>query len=121
MSPGHGAPPQLGAVRGQRRDKLTCLERRRKASFGLEFGQPRERLLRERVVVFFAVARLRVGARFDCAFAAAVDFARLRAPVPLPFERERAFWSCACSRCCSCERSIFARPMTFPSGSAKSA
>src|SRR5437879_3333193 len=116
----HRAPPHIpGAVRGRTPRQLTCLERRRKASFGLELGQPLERLLRERVVLFFAVVRLRTVARLGEAFAEAVAFARLRAgvPFPLPFERERAFCSLACCRCWSCVRSFFASAMTFPSGS----
>jgi len=52
-----------------------------------------------------------------------LDFARARVavPFPFPFERDRVLCSSACSRCCSWVRSIFASPMTFPSGSAKSA
>jgi hypothetical protein len=76
--------------------------------------------LRERLAVFFfvVVALLRAVARFGDAVTA--DFARLRGALPFPlfpFERDRV---CR-SRCRSCVRSIFARPMTLPSGSAKSA
>src|SRR3989442_14505881 len=89
----------------------------------LEVGQPRERLLRERAVLFlavFAVVRLRAVVRFPEAFAT-VAFARFRGALPFPLDRERVCCSRCCSRCCCCVRSIFARPMTLPSGSAKSA
>src|ERR1700694_1244447 len=120
----HSAPPPYrGAVRGLTPRQTPPPQRRRKASSGLELGQPLDRLLRERVVLFLAVVFLRADERFGEAFAEAVDFARARVavPFPFPFERERVFCSSACSRCCCCVRSIFERPMTFPSGSAKSA
>src|SRR5437763_17199516 len=87
-------------------------ERRRKASSGLEVGQPRERLLRGRVVVFFAVVRLRVDAFFGEALAA-VTLARsfVALPFPFPFERERVRSTCCRCSSCRCAAALWARPL----------
>jgi hypothetical protein len=92
------APDMIG-LRGavpyadERREKTPPPRRRRNAGSPLAVGQPLDRLLFERGVVFLAVARLGVVALLAEAFVAFAFFVRLRGavPLPLPFDRDRFF------------------------------